>query len=306
MENKTPQCTCDTHKTCQIHNPLTDNMPSQTTATEDEKYRSSCGCLVTDTKVELCGQHSGKPPATEQEWTDVDNKIEALCEKTDKAMPQWFRKKLKDIFNAALVAQKKYYETVRYRSLIEHEAKLADELATLRQELYETRKEIAFWAGEGQSDRPEIIEWRKLAEIKRPTKAQIKRMGEIARQIEAEDMDLPELQAALSAEREKVTILLDRAAIVEQQLAAERENSTEARAQRDWLIKECARIGVTVNVAIGAPNTEAYRLVNEARKPLVDLLARVKPFIQAQSLDKIDQAKAIMREVNDALAKVKP
>src|SRR6185369_1641420 len=36
-----------------------------------------------------------QPPATEQEWSDVDNKIELLCEKADKAMPQWFRKQLK-------------------------------------------------------------------------------------------------------------------------------------------------------------------------------------------------------------------
>lgn len=53
----------------------------------------------------------------------------------------------------------------------------------------------------------------------------------------------------------------------------------EAREQRDWLIKECGRVGVTVNVKIGAPITEAYRLVNndaEVRKPLVDALNRVK------------------------------
>lgn len=37
----------------------------------------------------------------------------------------------------------------------------------------------------------------------------------------------------------------------------------EARAQRDWLIKCCADIGVTVNVSIGAPIAQAYQLVNE-------------------------------------------
>lgn len=34
----------------------------------------------------------------------------------------------------------------------------------------------------------------------------------------------------------------------------------EARAQRDWLIKECERIDVKVNVRIGAPITETYIL----------------------------------------------
>jgi len=47
-------------------------------------------------------------PATEQEWSDVDNKIELLCEKADKAMPQWFRKQLKNIFNDALAAATKH------------------------------------------------------------------------------------------------------------------------------------------------------------------------------------------------------
>lgn len=44
-------------------------------------------------------------------------------------------------------------------------------------------------------------------------------------------------------------------------LAEANTDLAEARAQRDWLIKECARIGVTVNVIIGAPLTEAYQLV---------------------------------------------
>lgn len=47
------------------------------------------------------------------------------------------------------------------------------------------------------------------------------------------------------------------------QLAKEIAFKDEARKQRDWLIKECERIGVLVNVAIGAPIEEAYRLVNQ-------------------------------------------
>lgn len=36
----------------------------------------------------------------------------------------------------------------------------------------------------------------------------------------------------------------------------------EARGQRDWLKEECERIGVTVNVIIGAPIAKCYSLVN--------------------------------------------
>lgn len=57
-------------------------------------------------------------------------------------------------------------------------------------------------------------------------------------------------------------------------LAAERQLRDEARAQREWLIKECGRIGVTVNVRIGAPITEAYELVNAERQQLQDLRIR--------------------------------
>ncbi len=69
-------------------------------------------------------------------------------------------------------------------------------------------------------------------------------------------------KAELSAERDygnRLTIQLEEA---HQKLAAERDLRDEARAQREHLIKECGRIGVTVNVAIGAPITEAYVLVN--------------------------------------------
>jgi hypothetical protein len=47
------------------------------------------------------------------------------------------------------------------------------------------------------------------------------------------------------------------------------------------------------------------KLTEKVRKPLVDLLRKAKPLIRAESLDKIEQAKEVMREVNDALEKVK-
>lgn len=42
-----------------------------------------------------------------------------------------------------------------------------------------------------------------------------------------------------------------------------RRELDEARSQRDWLIKECERIGVTVNVLVGQPLERCYQLVNE-------------------------------------------
>jgi len=61
-----------------------------------------------------------QPPATE-EWTvhwskELDCHVVSINDATK-----------------ALAAQKKYYETVRYRALIEHEAQLADELAAERE-----------------------------------------------------------------------------------------------------------------------------------------------------------------------------
>ncbi len=67
------------------------------------------------------------------------------------------------------------------------------------------------------------------------------------------------INASITAERERCCEIWR---IGKAELAAEQELRDEARAQRDHLIKECGRIGVTVNVAIGAPITEAYVLVN--------------------------------------------
>lgn len=60
----------------------------------------------------------------------------------------------------------------------------------------------------------------------------------------------------------------------------------EARAQREWLIKECARVGVTVNVQIGAPLTEAYRLVNQLARGAPQI-----PVASTQTGESVLQAK---------------
>src|SRR5436190_17340567 len=80
---------------------------------------------------------------------------------------------------------------------------------------------------------------------------------------------LDEINAALAAERQHIADLYQNLNDEKKShrhtleaLAAECQLRDEAIAQREWLIKECGRIGVTVNVRIGAHITEAYQLVN--------------------------------------------
>ncbi len=112
-------------------------------------------------------------------------------------------------------------------------------------------------------------------------------------------------KAELAAERDCSRRFEAQVDDCQQQLTAERELRDEARAQREHLIKECARIGVTVNVAIGAPVTEAYVLVNTALNAAIAeaLASETTSLLQSKAVN--DAISAAQQPLVDALKKCK-
>lgn len=129
-------------------------------------------------------------------------------------------------------------------------------------------------------------------------------------QIEAEALLRELLDAGLAvlpSEVDKATTIIQSA--IEKAGEEATKERDEARAQRDWLIKECERIGVTVSVQIGAPITEAYRLSLDRAWTV-----REKHQIAAETLEAIralnihihnGQAKVILSIIQSAIEKAR-
>jgi hypothetical protein len=77
-------------------------------------------------KSGLCKKHAAT--SQPQEWT-----AETIARFATTGERSW--QSIADAHNAALADLRKYYETVRYRGLIEREARLSDELAAERKKL---------------------------------------------------------------------------------------------------------------------------------------------------------------------------